>query len=184
MADLNVLIGKRPPEIGMVKLSLSLSEQHSFASKVTQFPVEDGSQMSDHIINQPDKLTIQGFVTNSPISTLDTSGPGNGESAFEALERIHRTREPVRVFTTLKEYEDMAMESFNVPKNATTGETLRFTAVFIKIRKVTSGIVEVADLKADVADTASTTKDAGKQNTTATSARKKSWLTSLTGFGG
>ena len=176
-----VLIGKRPPEIGLVKLSLSVQEQHQFGSKVTQFPVEDGSVMSDHIQNEPDKLTLQGFVTDSPISTLDTSGPGNGETAFEALERIHRTREPVRVFTTLKEYQDMAMERFSVPKNSQTGETLRFTASFVKIRKVSSLTVQVADIKAGDKDGASNTKNAGKQNTSEPNARKRSWLASLAG---
>lgn len=171
--SVNVLMGKRPPEIGMVKLSLAESETHEFASKVTQFPVEDGSNMSDHILNAPDKLTINGFVTNSPISTLDTSGPGTGESAFEALQRIHRTREPVRVFTTLKEYEDMALERLSIPKNANTGETLRFTASFVHIRKVSSAIVEVTALKADAGDSASTTKDAGKQSTKKVSEEKE-----------
>jgi hypothetical protein len=183
-SDLNVLIGKRPAEIGIVKLSLSESENHEFRSEVTQYPVEDGSNMSDHIVNNPDKLTIQGFVTNSPISTLDTSGPGNGESAFEALLRIHRTREPVRVFTTLKEYENMALVCFSVPKNAETGETLRFSASFVHIRKVNSAIVETAAIKSDASDMVSSEKKAGKQNTIETPERKKSWLSSLSGFGG
>lgn len=185
MADVNILIGKRPPEIGMVKLSLAESEQHQFSSRVTQFPVEDGSAMSDHIQNEPDKLTLQGFVTNSPISTLDTSGPGTGENAFEALERIHRTREPVKVFTTLKEYTDMAMSEFSVPKNSQTGETLRFSASFVKIKKVSSEVVQVANLKTGSKDAASPKKDVGKQNTKEPDATKKSWLASLaTAVGG
>lgn len=163
-----VLIGKRPPEIASIHLDLSTSEAHRFESRVTQFPVEDGSPMTDHIQNLPDSITLEGFVTNSPIQVLVESGPRNGETAFEALEGIHRTQEPVRVFTTLKEYDDMALVSLNVPKTAETGDALRFTAMFQKMRKVSSQTVQVEDLRRDsqgTDDRGSDTNEKGNQNT-------------------
>lgn len=171
-----VLIEKRPPEIGggeggiqAIRLDLSESESHRFESRVTQLPVEDGSSMTDHIQNAPDSVTLQGFVTNSPIQELVESGPRNGETAFEALERIHRTREPVRVFTTLKEYKDMALVSLDVPKGPDTGDALRFSATFQNIRKVSSQVVQVEDLRKDsikTVDLASKDDNKGSQNTT------------------
>lgn len=184
MAD--ILIGKRPPEIGLVRLDLAASESHQFESSVTRYPVEDGSPMTDHIQNQPDVLSMEGFVTDSPLQTLVESGARNGQTAFEALEQIHRSREPVRVFTSLKEYEDMALTSLVVPKTRTTGEALRFTASFLKIRKVSSEFVQVENLapdqtgpKKNTTDLASETKDAGKQNTAEPKKETQSWLRRL-----
>lgn len=184
-----VLIDKRPPEIGggeggvrAIVLDLSESENHQLESRVTQYPVEDGSPMTDHIQNVPDMLVLQGFVTNSPVQELIESGPRNGQTAFEALEEIHQTREPVRVFTTLKEYSSMALVSLNVPKSADTGDALRFSATFRKIRIVSSETVTVEDLRKDdngTTDRGSDPKDKGNQNTTDPKKTKMSLLRRL-----
>ncbi len=177
-----LLMGNRPPEIASIKLDLSESESHMFESSVTQYPVEDGSPMTDHIQNKPDTLVMEGFVTNSPVQLLVLSGPRNGETAFEALEKIHRDREPVKVFTTLKEYTDMALVSFVVPKSPETGDAFRFTATFQKIQKVHSLFVQVIDLRVDsigTADMASSKGDLGKQATSTPKAGVQSLLRRL-----
>lgn len=44
-----------------------INEQHSRDAQVTQFPVETGQVVTDHIIVNPPELTVQGIITDSPI---------------------------------------------------------------------------------------------------------------------
>lgn len=203
--SVSVLIRNRPPVIGEIELDAALTESHDYMSRVTQYPVEDGSTMSDHIQNQPVKLSIEGFVTNNPIRTTAAAGAsptvdaarnaGVGTraiGAFNALMALRDAREPVTIVTNLKSYPTMALESLNVPKNARTGDALRFTSVWVEIRKVTSETVFTEDLavsdsgaKAGISDQASSQRDAGKQNTPETAPANRSWLASIAGsFGG
>ena len=44
-----------------------INEQHSRDALVTQFPVETGQVVTDHIVVSPPELTVQGIITDSPI---------------------------------------------------------------------------------------------------------------------
>lgn len=44
-----------------------INEQHSRDAQVTQFPVETGQVVTDHIIVAPPEITVQGIITDSPI---------------------------------------------------------------------------------------------------------------------
>lgn len=46
------------------------TEDHTMSATVTEHPVENGSIISDHVIQQPDKLTITGLVSNTPIDLI------------------------------------------------------------------------------------------------------------------
>lgn len=163
-----------------ISLDASISERHSFNSRVSQFPVEDGSSISDNIINDPTILEITGFVTNTPIviftqniSNLidDVSGGDRVKTTFESLLRIRDSKEAFTVVTGLKVYENMFFVSLNFPRDKTTGTTnLRFNARITNIKFVTSRIVTlsksiVASSPATLSDQATSTVDVGKQTT-------------------
>lgn len=44
-----------------------INEQHSRDAQVTQFPVETGQVVTDHILVMPPEVTVQGIITDSPI---------------------------------------------------------------------------------------------------------------------
>ena len=54
----------------IVTFDTTISEDHKFTSRVTFFPIESGTIVSDHIINQPDVVTISGFVTDFSFGIL------------------------------------------------------------------------------------------------------------------
>jgi Dit-like phage tail protein len=202
--SVSVLLKPTPPQIGELVLDAALTENHDYLSRVTSYPVEDGSDMTDHIQNEPEKIGIEGFVTNNPIrvaaagggvsvDAARTAGVGTRAiDAFNALMLIRDQRQPVTIVTNLKTYESMALESINFPKGPTTGDALRFTSMWVKVRKVKSETVfteELADNttgpKAGTADQASSDRDLGKQNTTTPDEASQSWAFSLlSGFGG
>lgn len=54
--------------VDAIKFDLLLDEQHSMEAEVTSHPVEDGSQINDHIQIKPRKGSLTGFVTNHPFA--------------------------------------------------------------------------------------------------------------------
>ena len=50
----------------------SLTINTNMQSKATRFPVESGAQVTDHIINNPLTLNLEGIISESPTSTITT----------------------------------------------------------------------------------------------------------------
>lgn len=162
-----------------ISLDASISESHSFNSRVSQFPVENGSVIADNIVNDPIGLEINGFVTNTPITFFiqnianlvdDTSGGDRVKTSFDALLALRESKEPFTIVTGLKTYENMVFTSLNFPRDKSTGTTnLRFNARVINIEFVESRTVvspqTVATKPAELSDQATSTKDVGKQAT-------------------
>jgi hypothetical protein len=72
----------------LLQIDATVSEQHSLSSKTTKHEVEDGSQISDHIIKQGRKLVIEGIVSDDPFllaQTGLTSAFGLVSNLFEGL---------------------------------------------------------------------------------------------------
>jgi hypothetical protein len=122
-------------------------------SKVTDYPVEEGANISDHIVNDPREVSVEGIVTNSPVQflggRLDKQARGtqnNGrflgrainraQIAFQELERIFSDKELVTITGQYKVYRDMAMISAPVERQVGDGDAIQFTATFRQIRKV------------------------------------------------
>jgi hypothetical protein len=51
-----------------------LQEKHEITSTITEHPVEEGSNIADHVRPDPIVLNIQGVVTNTPIVAIGTDG--------------------------------------------------------------------------------------------------------------
>jgi len=80
------IIDASNPEIKLVIVFDAVkSEDHSLSATVTEHPIEDGSVISDHVIHQPDTLSIEGLVANSPINYVDSYAvTGRDDSLYTA----------------------------------------------------------------------------------------------------
>ena len=143
--------------IDTVTLDASLSEMHHGENEITEHPVETGADITDHINPKSDTVTIEGLVSNTPITatqntravssqgqqlqtTTQQEQPagkvGYAESAYRALLDIKDSGKIITIVTKLRTYTSMAMVSLDVPRNAQVGDVVRFTAVFKAIRTV------------------------------------------------
>lgn len=123
---LSLIYGKKyaQSKVGVVTFDTMVQEEHKFSSRVTYFPVERGTIVSDHIINQPDVVHLSGLVSDTPLTIF---APFNRSiAAFNALLEIHRTRQIIDVVTGIKLYRNMAITSLDVPRTVKTGQTLTF----------------------------------------------------------
>jgi hypothetical protein len=193
---MSLILGrKKPPKIDTIQLDAAISESHEFNNQVTQFPVENGSTIADHVIRQPHVLTIEGFVTNSPVSLLGgalssiSGAVGSGtrtESNFTKLIELQNgkynpttkrfDRKTFDVVTGLTVYTDMVMVSITFPRNGQTGDALNFNAKLQSIQVSKSEVSKVSNVKSGVANQAQATAATGTQTAAAATLPQKSAL--------
>ena len=146
MAAVTLLFRTKKASIGSVELDASISESHSGDVDVTDHPVESGAAISDHARAQPEKLTLEGIISNTPIAPFDEGAPPDQTRAGQAyadLLVLKDAGELISVVTALRTYEDMVLVSLNVPRDAATGNVLRFSASFKQVRVVNSQTVQI-----------------------------------------
>ena len=165
---INFLFGNRTPAgfnlSGVVEFDadLTVEETHERAADVTEHPVESGARVSDHIILQPARLTLEGFVTDAGVAVFGASA-GRTQTAFETLDEAWREREPVQVVTGYRTYSDMVIVRLDMPRERPG--SMRFSMELQHVAIVSSEVVEVAAPDADTADLAAGETDAGRQST-------------------
>ena len=137
-------------------LDAAPNEKHGATNEVTQYPVETGTNVSDHVRQMPDRLHIEGIVSNSPLPSQVSSSAtfeqdmragvyaDRAEDAYVALLAIQETATLVTVKTELRQYNYMILQSLDVPRSASVGDALQFSADFVQIIMVSTETVELA----------------------------------------
>jgi len=146
------LVQFEPTAIGEIECDASLVESHSRSANVTQFPIETGSNVADHIALQPQTIRLEIILAQYPFEIqVEKKSPEarsyEGENAarkkWDKLVSYWRERELVRVRTVLREYENMAILSLTTDQDVTTGESIRATVELQEVQIVQSEITEV-----------------------------------------
>lgn len=126
----------------------TLDEVHDWKNEVTQNPVEEGSPVTDHVIEKSDKLRLTGVITNSPLRGEFAGQYFGGENespriqtTFDAIRELHKARQSVTVYTKHYVYDDMVIETVSIPRNAQIGEEVQFTLELVHVRFVKTQMV-------------------------------------------
>ncbi len=187
--------------IGVIPLDALISEATELESQATSYAVEDGPPVTDHIVQDSERLALDGWVTAAQVTLLGLGvqraggavslGTGRQKliSAKAALRKIHADRLPITVTTGLDVYVDFAMTRCSIGRTNDGGDKFSITAELRKIRKVTLRQADIPPEK--TSGTASgkaggTKTNAGKANGGEPSAREQSELKGKVGtiFGG
>jgi hypothetical protein len=150
MADTQFIFGrKNQKSIGGIQIDAFVEEGHERSAQVTRYPIEDGSNISDHVIHDPDRLSINGVVGPSSIYSKNIQQETSTNRVLDCylkLEELTQKGEPVTVVTGLKVYDSMIIESFSVQRNAQNGGSLDFTMSLSRIKTVKSQTVSMSNL--------------------------------------
>lgn len=193
--------------IGTVPLDALVSEKTSLNSRATEYAVEDGPPVTDHVVQESEVLTLDGWVTAAEVSLLGglvagagsalrgggmlgslTGGAGRSKliGAKEALRKIHADRLPITVTTGLDVYVDFVMERCEIGRSNEGGDRFEISADFKKIRKVALRQADIPPEKTSgsASGKAGQTKtNAGKTNGAEPTPKQKTDLGKLTGRG-
>lgn len=187
--------------VGEISLDLILTETHSLNAVVTQHPVQDGSTISDHITILPRSGTMRVLVSNFSLSTAEGDAraawdeiyaqgeaaqktlPNRAEEAWKKLKDLVKTRELVKVVTSLEVYEDVALTRVETTRDGDTGDALEIdidyeqvTKVKLKETKVTIQ-VQHSDMKSTINQKSAVQVNSGQKVGTDATAAEEAQLT-------
>jgi len=121
--------------VGEITFDLVLSENHNFQSEISSHPVEDGSEITDHIHNLPEQGQINGLISNYSINAgLVVSN--RAQDVFDALIELWKARTTVTITTVMRVYENVAISSMPFVRDNTQGESLPISISFKKVEIV------------------------------------------------
>lgn len=122
--------------IGGVALDGVIEEVHDNSIRLTQNPIENGVDITDHAIVLPKKLRVRAVVTDTPLRSaaltqivdnitglFGTSTSGNvtrSVNGYNAMVALMESREPITVVTRLVTYNDMLITSVGTSQDKDT----------------------------------------------------------------
>lgn len=153
--------------VGGITFDLILSENHSFGSTVTQFKIEDGSNISDHLQKETRSGSITGLITNFSI----TDGlilSNKAQDVYEKLKELHNKQELVSIVSVMEVYNNVAVTSVTVPRDSATGEAIEVGLSFQEVQVVKlleiqiEAAINLDDMGSDLNRQSSVKQDLGK----------------------
>jgi hypothetical protein len=157
---------KRPGKIQDIQLDLTTREVHDFRNTITNYPVEEGFVISDHVKQEAETVVLEGMITNYP-----TKFPGQrqigqfqnkDEDVFNEIVQLagfaipdsvtgkyEQVKDPevIDIITAYRTYTDMIIINFNVTRTRRTSGALWLTITAQKIRKVRSNVTTILNVK-------------------------------------
>ena len=160
-----------PATIGDLKVDAILERVTNFDSDVTQYPVEDGFPISDHIDRKPITLSMTVVCTPTPVQWFKEMGASatRMNEVFQAISDIYKAGEPITVTTPEAIYENMVMTHAPLPRNVSDGYCYRMQLDFMQVRRASQKTEAISPEQTDPEASGSagaTEKDAGSANQT------------------
>lgn len=144
-----------------VTVDATPTEQHEYVNSVTDHPVEAGFNVTDHSRPEPDQVTFECLISDTPLSLdqlqrasnsgaaalgVDTdivAVPGYSKKALDDLRQLQLSGVLCTVSTTLKTYTSMMIVSISVPRDSKTFAALRFNMTMKYVRIVQNKLTTV-----------------------------------------
>jgi hypothetical protein len=135
--------------IGTFVVDCFIVERYKFSKSVTDIPVEEGSNISDNIVEEPDVIHVEAFIGNTEFAVIVNDGNSISNlqapdrmarvmQAYQALKKMVKEKKTVDVVLGLETFTGMAITKFDIDRDAETGANLPFTMEFKKLRIVHS----------------------------------------------
>ena len=171
-----------PTTIGTLALDALITEGTDLRAKATEYAVEDGSPISDHVVLESERLKLSGWITTNSVMEMTADGRPKLLEAKATLRRLVSDRNEIVVATGLDTYANMVLESANIGRS-NEGDHLTVDLELVQIRKAVLRQADIPPAKTSGTGTgkAGTTKTpAGKANSNnEPSGPKKSKLAEL-----
>ena len=116
---------------------------HEFTAKVTSFPVEDKSEVSDHIVNENPSFSVSGVFSDASLNILSIPNHYKQDIVYKMLLEVRDAKKTVSLITPLDIYSDLLLTSLSFPRTAGNGRALFVEMTFEKIRRVSNELTTV-----------------------------------------
>lgn len=162
-----------PVRLQVLEIDIVKSRTITYENDITENPVEDGTVITDHIIERPVEIAIDGIISTASLSNSLLGNILSGENplksnkeriqdAFNALKQLRIQKLATIIETPYGEvFMKMFIKSLSISQVPQTGDALRFNVIFKQIKFVASQVVNVS--KQVAVDTAKPTTNYGRQ---------------------
>jgi hypothetical protein len=129
-----------------VVLDCSISEKHSGDVELSKHPIESGSDATNHSREMPEKLTLEGLLTNTHVNKAtqqarspgwESGDDGYAQQVFARLLALKSERRAVVVETAHRVYRSVMMTKLDVPRDGKMQDAIHFTASFEEVKFAT-----------------------------------------------
>ncbi len=127
---------------------VSEGENYRFQGEVSRLPIEDGSNVSDHITVLPFDMELDlrfsdtPFSKFNPLKSLD-SEVGRGRSLALKLVEWQRNKENFILTTSLASFSPVAISEIQIPRAAEDGKSVLCRVTFAEIPLVSRSLTDV-----------------------------------------
>lgn len=123
------------PLVAGVEVSVLVSEAHNLTANATKLSLESGAQVTDHVIVNPDDVSVVFAMTNVG------SGADTARDVFETFKRMRDNRELLELTTEHHVYENMVIIAVNpmhqAPYKGALNVSLRLQQInFVRLESV------------------------------------------------
>jgi hypothetical protein len=188
MGILSFIFSQDHARIGGLLIDASVSETHTIDADVTEYPVESGATISDHVQVKSPEVEMEGVITDAPLGyvlvgnienvvrsvSVLFGGSKRSIDGYNVLVNLQANRIPFDVYTTLRKYQNMVIKSLRVIRTSQTGASVHFSASLKQINIATSQIDTDANIAQGSRNLASKNRDVGQ-----VTPGKPSWVTNL-----
>lgn len=137
------------------------SETHKYSSDVTEFAVESGAILSQHVIQKPVEVSLQFNETNGGKSS--TSGGVSNSEMFDKLVQIWEKKIPVSIVTEQKEYKNMVISSLPIMHKQPYRGALQIMVDFVQLKEAKTQLTEYRGSSVSVQKASSQMEEGGQQ---------------------
>ena len=142
----NMVFGIGGTTVGALQLDALIEATTELAANVTQYAVEEGAPIADHIGVESERLSLSGVVSGASVVLFGDSGKSKLVQAKALLRQMHEKREPITIVSGLDFYADYAITNCTIRRGV--DEKLDVEMSLIKIRKAQPREADVPPQKA------------------------------------
>jgi Dit-like tail protein len=131
----------RQRNIGGIVADVTTSEHHEDETVITDHPVEQGANVSDHAYNVQAKLNIQVGFSNS--SSQSGGDPNYVDDIYQQFLAMKGNRQPIEVLTGKRSYTNMLIARLSTTTDEKTENYLGLTVELREVILVDTQVVSV-----------------------------------------
>jgi len=156
-----------------IEFDAMIEEQRNYSASIPSYPVEDGFNISDTIINEPLVLQLTLYVSNTPVTFLyrHKNTKNRVTKICEQIEKKWLSKQLTKIVTSDAIYKDMGITSISIKKSAEIGYAREISVTAKKVYKTSR---KVSKIPKHILKAGKSMAKAGKASVSKTSARTSS----------
>ena len=135
---------------GFITFDILVNESHNFSSNITSHPIENGSEVSDHIRNQLEQGSFTGLISNFSVKSRFLFS-NRAQDAFDLFVELWKQKVLFTITTVMRVYKSMGITNISINRDFSTGDAVVFNVGFRKVEQVSLKTV-VLETRVNVKD--------------------------------